>query len=137
LTDLNASDGISGETATRRSFCFSRGISKTVRYWQIADMPLAATNVGFGGKTDITVDGPECPLMTQSGHVLRANDDHLASSLVIFSFLIAAPLVFFFLPVADNFVDFLALLACCTYCVGASTLRAMKRFTRSVHSAIN
>jgi hypothetical protein len=39
-----------------------------VRYWPIADMPLAATNVGFGGKADITVDGPECPLMTQSGH---------------------------------------------------------------------
>jgi hypothetical protein len=39
-----------------------------VRYWQIADIPLAATNVGFGGNSDITVDGPECPLMTQSGH---------------------------------------------------------------------
>jgi hypothetical protein len=50
--------------------------------------------------------------MNQSGHVLRANDDHRASNLVIF-FALAAPLVFF-LPVADNFVDFLALLACCT-----------------------
>ena len=39
-----------------------------VRFWPLADMPHAATNVGFGGKTDITVDGPECPLMTQSGH---------------------------------------------------------------------
>jgi hypothetical protein len=28
-----------------------------VRYCHIADMPLAATNVGFGGKTDITVVG--------------------------------------------------------------------------------
>jgi hypothetical protein len=39
-----------------------------VRYWHKADIPLAATNVGLGGKADITVDGPECPLMTQSGH---------------------------------------------------------------------
>jgi hypothetical protein len=39
-----------------------------VRFWHKADIPLAATNVGLGGKADITVDGPECPLMTQSGH---------------------------------------------------------------------
>jgi ABC-type uncharacterized transport system substrate-binding protein len=31
-------------------------------------MPLATKNVGFGGKTDITIDGPECLLLTQSGH---------------------------------------------------------------------
>ena len=66
--------------------------------------------------------------MTQSGHVLRANDDHLASSLVIFSFLIAAPLVFF-LPVADNFVDFLAL---------AGVLRVVRRrFDLARHEAVH
>jgi hypothetical protein len=27
-------------------------------------MLLASTNVGFGGKADITVDGPECLLLT-------------------------------------------------------------------------
>jgi hypothetical protein len=43
-------------------------IGNDVRYWPLADMPLAPTNVGFGGKADITVDGPECPLMTQSRH---------------------------------------------------------------------
>ena len=54
-----------------------------------------------------------CLLLTQSGHVsARHHDDHRASSLVIF-FAVAATFVFF-LPVADNFVDFLALLACCT-----------------------
>src|SRR5262245_15695379 len=59
---------------------------------------------------------------------------HRASSLVIFSFLIATLFVFF-LSVAAVF--FLALLACCTYCVGGSTLRAIKRLTRSVHRAMN
>jgi hypothetical protein len=39
-----------------------------VRFWSIADMPLAPKDVGFGGKADITVDGPECLLLTQSGH---------------------------------------------------------------------
>jgi hypothetical protein len=32
-------------------------------------MLLASTNVGFGGKTDITVDGRECPLLTQSADI--------------------------------------------------------------------
>jgi hypothetical protein len=34
----------------------------------IADIPLAATNIGFGGKTDIAIKDRKCPLMTQSGH---------------------------------------------------------------------
>ena len=38
----------------------------------LADMALAATNVGFGGKADITMDGPECPLMT-AGSTGRRN----------------------------------------------------------------
>jgi hypothetical protein len=33
-----------------------------------ADIALAATNFGFGGKADIKVDGPGCLLLTQSGH---------------------------------------------------------------------
>jgi hypothetical protein len=44
--------------------------SSNIRFWPIADIALAATNFGFGGKAAITVDGPECPLMTQSGHLV-------------------------------------------------------------------
>jgi hypothetical protein len=43
-------------------------IRTRIRYWPLADMSLAAVNVGFGGKADIAIDRPECPLMTQSGH---------------------------------------------------------------------
>src|SRR5262249_60342361 len=67
--------------------------------------------------------------------VLRADATHLVSILLIFSFLIATLFVFF-LSVAANFVDFLTL-ARCTECVGGSALRAVKRLTRSVHSAMN
>src|SRR5262245_6438960 len=62
---------------------------------------------------------------------VRLHDGYRASSLVI------AALFIFFLAVAANFVGFLVLVACCTYSVGGSTLRAMKRLTRSVHSAMN
>jgi hypothetical protein len=33
----------------------------------LAQSGHAVTNVGFGGKAEITVDGPECPLMNESG----------------------------------------------------------------------
>ena len=39
-----------------------------VRYWHKADIALPLKNACFGGKADIAIDGPECPLMTQSGH---------------------------------------------------------------------
>src|SRR5262245_53974120 len=76
------------------------------------------------------------PVYSKRTSHLRANDNYRTSSLVIFSFLIATFFVFF-LSVAADFVRFLALLACCTYCVGGSTFRAMKRLTRSVHRAMN
>src|SRR5262249_2597822 len=67
--------------------------------------------------------------------LLCANDGHRVSSLAIFSFLIATLFVFFLLD-AVNFVGFLTLPRCKSY-VGGSSLRAMKRLTRSVHSAMN
>jgi hypothetical protein len=39
-----------------------------VRYWHKADIALPLKNACFGGKADIAIDGPECPLMTQSRH---------------------------------------------------------------------
>jgi hypothetical protein len=39
-----------------------------VRFWHIADAPLALTNVCFGGKNGHDADLSVCPLMTQSGH---------------------------------------------------------------------
>jgi hypothetical protein len=39
-----------------------------VRYWPLADICFAPTNACSGGKGDVIVDGPQCPLMTQSGH---------------------------------------------------------------------
>ena len=53
-------------------------------------------------------------------------DDHRASMVIFFA--VAATFVFF-LPVVDNFVDLLALLACCTY------LR--RRFDLACHEAVN
>jgi hypothetical protein len=39
-----------------------------VRYWPLADICFAPTNACSGGKGDVIVDGPQCPLMTQCGH---------------------------------------------------------------------
>ena len=41
-----------------------------VRYWPLADICFAPTNACSGGKGDVIVDGPQCPLMTQSGHLV-------------------------------------------------------------------
>jgi hypothetical protein len=49
----------------------SQQLNADVRYLPIADICFALPNVGFGGKADITVDVPPCPLMTQSGHRRR------------------------------------------------------------------
>jgi hypothetical protein len=38
-----------------------------VRFWHIADVPLALTNVCFEGKNGHDADRPLCPLMTQAG----------------------------------------------------------------------
>jgi hypothetical protein len=38
-----------------------------VRFWHIADVPLALTNVCFEGKNGHNANGPSCLLMTLSG----------------------------------------------------------------------
>jgi hypothetical protein len=32
-------------------------VERNVRYWHLADITLAPTNIGFGGKADIAIDG--------------------------------------------------------------------------------
>ena len=39
-----------------------------VRYWHLADIPPAQTNVRYGGKSGHDANQPLCRLMTHSGH---------------------------------------------------------------------
>ena len=46
-----------------------------VHTWHKADVPIALTNVCFGGKNGHDANGPLCRLMTQSGHRLSLAND--------------------------------------------------------------
>jgi hypothetical protein len=57
-----------GAAKERSMAADKKDASHQVRFWHIADVPLALTNVCLWGKRGHRADIPPCRLMTQSGH---------------------------------------------------------------------